>query len=68
MGGGASVIRAVRALRPLRALKRVPGMPKLVGSLLSSIPKLADVLVCTFAPPPHRLRTASAPPLLHLCA
>ena len=61
MGGGASVIRAVRALRPLRALKRMPGMPKLVGSLLSSIPKLADVLVCTSAPPPRHLRTTLVP-------
>merc|ERR1740117_1026389 len=49
MGSGASVIRAVRALRPLRALKRMPGMPKLVGSMLTSIPKLADVLaLCAF--------------------
>ena len=37
--GNYSVIRSFRALRPLRALKRMPGMPKLVGSLLSSIPK-----------------------------
>ena len=54
MGGGASVIRAVRALRPLRALKRMPGMPKLVGSLLSSIPKLADVLADMQVAPTRR--------------
>ena len=37
--GNYSVIRAFRALRPLRALKRVPGMPKLVGSILQVTPK-----------------------------
>ena len=47
--GSMNAIRSVRALRPLRALKRVPGMPVLVGSILQSIPPLANVAgVTTF--------------------
>jgi hypothetical protein len=37
----------VRALRPLRALKRVPGMPVLVGSILTAIPALGHVGMLT---------------------
>ena len=47
--GNMSAIRSVRALRPLRALKRVPGMPVLVGAILTSIPKLVNVAaLCAF--------------------
>lgn len=47
--GNYSAIRAVRALRPLRALKRVPGMPVLVQSILSALPRVANVLMlCGF--------------------
>ena len=47
--GSMNAIRSVRALRPLRALKRVPGMPVLVGSILQSLPPLANVAgVTTF--------------------
>ena len=41
--GNYSVIRSVRALRPLRALKRMPGMPVLINSLLTALPKLVHV-------------------------
>ena len=41
--GNYSVVRSVRALRPLRALKRMPGMVILINSMLSALPKLANV-------------------------
>ena len=40
-----SVLRAVRALRPLRILKRVPGMPGLIQAILSTVPKLGNVIM-----------------------
>jgi len=44
-----SVLRAFRALRPLRALKRLPGMPALVHSIISSLPRVANVgALCGF--------------------
>jgi hypothetical protein len=41
--GNLMAIRSVRALRPLRALRRVPGMPVLVGAIMTAIPKLVNV-------------------------
>ena len=38
-------LRTFRVLRPLRTLSRLPGMRKLVGSLLQSIPGLFNVVV-----------------------
>ena len=41
-------LRALRALRPLRLISRAPGMKKVVNALLSSIPRILNVLlVCS---------------------
>ena len=39
------VVRALRGLRPLRALKHIPGMAALVSSMVTSLPKVASVLL-----------------------
>ena len=47
--GNYSVLRALRALRPLRSLRLVPGMAVLISSIISTVPKLANVLaLCGF--------------------
>ena len=47
--GNFSALRSFRALRPLRALKRLPGMPVLVQSILSALPRVGGVIVlCGF--------------------
>ena len=38
-------IKILRILRPLKLIKKVPGMPKLVSTILDSIPVMIDVMV-----------------------
>jgi hypothetical protein len=39
--GNLRAMRAFRVLRPLKSVKALPGMRKLISSLLSSIPSLS---------------------------
>ena len=48
-GSGTTAVRTARVLRPLRTITRVPGLKKIVGSLIESLPLLFDVmLLCGF--------------------
>ena len=38
-----SAMRTVRVLRPLRTINRVPGMQKLVRSMLGALPQMVNV-------------------------
>lgn len=38
-------LRTLRVLRPLRSIKSIPSMRKLIGSLIASLPALANVVV-----------------------
>jgi hypothetical protein len=38
-------IKILRILRPLKLIKKVPGMPKLVSTILDSIPVMIDVMI-----------------------
>merc|ERR1719163_1048729 len=42
-GGGLNSFRTFRVLRPLRSLNALPGMRKLVNTVLLSLPKLGNV-------------------------
>jgi hypothetical protein len=35
----------LRILRPLKVIKKVPGMPKLVATIIDSLPVMVDVLL-----------------------
>ena len=39
-----SVIRTVRVLRPLRSVSKLPGLRKIIGALVDSLPDLANVI------------------------
>ena len=40
-----SVLRTFRVLRPLRTLARSPGLRKIIGAVIDSIPDLMNVIV-----------------------
>jgi hypothetical protein len=42
---GIQSVKILRILRPLKVIKRVPGMPKLVATILDSIPVMVDVML-----------------------
>lgn len=42
---GIQSVKILRILRPLKVIKRVPGMPKLVTTILDSIPVMVDVML-----------------------
>jgi Ion transport protein len=35
----------LRILRPLKVIKKVPGMPKLVATIIDSLPVMVDVML-----------------------
>ncbi|KAK3257273.1 mitochondrial thiamine pyrophosphate transporter, partial [Cymbomonas tetramitiformis] len=43
-----SAVKLLRVLRPLRSIKRFSGMRVLVGTVLASLPLLANVLLLLF--------------------
>ena len=49
MGSNVSALRVIRVLRPLRTLSILPGMRVLIGTMIKSVPMIANVMVfCVF--------------------
>ena len=49
MGSNVSALRVIRVLRPLRTLSILPGMRVLIGTMIKSVPMIANVLLfCVF--------------------
>jgi len=45
LGPNLTVLRTFRVLRPLRSLARFPGLRKILGALMDSIPDLMNVII-----------------------
>jgi len=43
MGSNVSALRVIRVLRPLRTLSILPGMRVLIGTMIRSVPMIANV-------------------------
>ena len=49
MGSNVSALRVIRVLRPLRTLSMFPGMRVLIGTMIRSVPMIANVMLfCVF--------------------
>ena len=44
-GTDVSAIRTIRIMRPLRTINSVPGMSRLVSTIMNSLPMMIDVMV-----------------------
>ena len=44
-GTDVSAIRTIRIMRPLRTINSVPGMSRLVSTIMNSLPMMVDIMV-----------------------
>ena len=47
LGSNVSALRVIRVLRPLRTLSMFPGMRVLIGTMIRSVPMIANVMLLT---------------------